>query len=54
MVQSGGRVANPRPQTAMNRIQAQVEKTNDKKLRSAVLVVDFEDLDRLEVGSHSG
>jgi hypothetical protein len=39
MVQSGGRIANPRPQTTINRVQAQDEKANAKELGSVALVI---------------
>ena len=54
MVQSGGGVANPRPQTTINRVQAQNEKDNAKKSGSMVLGLDVEDMEGLEIGTDPG
>jgi hypothetical protein len=54
MVQPDGWDPDSRAQTAARRVQAQVEETDDKKLGSVVLVVAFEDLERLEIGTDPG
>jgi hypothetical protein len=54
MVQSDSRITNPRPQTTINRVQAQDEKDTAKKSGSMVLVLDFVDMEGLEIGTYSG
>ena len=54
MIQPGGGVANPRPQTTINRVQAQNEKDNAKKSGSMVLGLDVEDMEGLEIGTDPG
>jgi len=51
MVQPGGRIANPRPQTTINRVQAQDEKANGKERGPVVLVIAFADMEGLEIGA---
>ena len=49
VVQSGGRVADPRAQAATHRLLAQVEATDAEKQGSAVLVVAVKDLEGLDI-----
>jgi hypothetical protein len=54
MVQLVGRDPDSRAQTATHRVQAQVEEADDKKPGPAVLVVAFEDLERLKIRTDPG
>ena len=54
MVQPGGGIANPRPQTTINRVQAQNEKANSKERGPVVLVIAFADMEGLEIGADPG
>jgi hypothetical protein len=54
MVQPGGGIANSRPQTTIDRVQAQDEKANAEKSGSMVLVLAFEDMEGLEIGADPG
>ena len=54
MVQPDGRIASPRPQTTINRIQAQDEKAKPKKSGSMVLGLAIVDMEGLEIGTDPG
>jgi len=54
LVQQDGMDPDSRAQTAAGRVQAQVEETDDRKPGPAVLVLDLESLERMEIRADYG
>ena len=54
MVQPGGGIANSRPQTTIDWVQAKDEKANAEKSGSMVLVLAFADMEGLEIRTAPG